>query len=128
MGYIRCTATLIFLYLFITLETIEITNSSKQLKHPHLLKANMQFSQAFFVAAVIASATAAPTGDLEARTSGGIQCQKHEGKWKYGWEGAAPSEKYTCATGGLIVGAQSSSSHKSATSTIRTDTVLLRTS
>jgi hypothetical protein len=131
MGYIRCTATLIFLYLFITLKTIDITNSSKQpkqSKHPHLLKANMQFSQVFFVAAIIASATAAPTGDLEARTSGGIQCQKHEGKWKYGWEGAAPSEKYTCATGGLIVGAQSSSSHKSATSTIRTDTVLLRTS
>lgn len=57
----------------------------------------------FLVAATIASATAAPTGDLEARTSGGIQCQKHEGKWKYGWEGAAPSEKYTCATSGLIV-------------------------
>ena len=62
----------------------------------------MQFSQVFLVAAAIASATAAPTGGLEARTSGGIQCQKHEGKWKYGWEGAAPSEKYTCATGGLI--------------------------
>lgn len=50
----------------------------------------MQFSQIFLVASVIASATAAPTGNLEARTSGGIQCQTHEGKWKYGWEGVGP--------------------------------------
>lgn len=63
----------------------------------------MQFSKLFLVAATVASAAAAPTGDLEARTSGGIQCQHHDGKWKYGWEGAKPSEKYTCATGGLIV-------------------------
>lgn len=113
-GYIRCTATPIFVNLSITLNTIDITKTSKQpkqLRYPSHPQANMQFSQVFLVAAAIASATAAPTGDLEARTSGGIQCQKHEGKWKYGWEGAAPSEKYTCATSGLIVSVQFSSSH-----------------
>ena len=92
--------------LLITLNTIDITNTTKkpkQLGYSRHIQANMQFSKVFLVAAAVASASAAPTGDLEARTSGGIQCQKHEGKWKYGWEGAAPSEKYTCATSGLIV-------------------------
>jgi len=83
MGYIRCTVTPIFLNLLVTLNTIDITKTSKQSKQLRCLdlpQANMQFSQVFLLATAIASATAAPTGDLEARTSGGIQCQKHEGK------------------------------------------------
>lgn len=86
----------------------------------------MQFSQVFLVAAAIATATAAPTGDLEARTSGGIQCQKHEGKWKYGWEGAAPSEKYTCSTSGLIVSIEFSA--PKAIFMVQPNAVMIRTS
>jgi len=64
----------------------------------------MQFTKLFFAAAAIASAAAAPVAEpeLEARTSG-IKCQKHNGKWKYGWTGAADNEKYTCNTIGLVV-------------------------
>jgi hypothetical protein len=53
----------------------------------------MQFTKIFFLAAAVASASAAPAAEIEARN----------GKWHYGWKGAAESEKYTCATTGLIV-------------------------
>lgn len=62
----------------------------------------MQLSRAFLLTTAIAGATAAPTGGLEAR-GGGIECSKHNGKWKYGWEGAEPSEQYICQTTGLLV-------------------------
>jgi hypothetical protein len=62
----------------------------------------MQFTKIFFLAAAVASASAAPAAEIEARTSD-IKCNKHNGKWHYGWKGAAESEKYTCATTGLIV-------------------------
>jgi hypothetical protein len=92
------------LQLFITLKPNSQSNTTKQ-SLPTRPPANMQLSKIFFLAAAAASATAAPTAEpveLEARTSG-IQCQHHGGKWKYGWEGAAPGEKYTCKTTGLIV-------------------------
>jgi hypothetical protein len=66
----------------------------------------MQFSKIFLVAATVASAAAAPTGELETRTAAPIKCQHHGGKWKYGWEGAADNEKYTCNTAGLLVSYQ----------------------
>jgi hypothetical protein len=92
------------LQFFITLKPNNQTNTTKQ-SLPTKPPANMQLSKIFFLAAAASSATAAPTAEpveLEARTSG-IQCQHHGGKWKYGWEGAAPGEKYTCKTTGLIV-------------------------
>ena len=55
------------------------------------------------VAATVASAAAAPAAELETRTAAPIKCQHHGGKWKYGWEGAADNEKYTCNTAGLLV-------------------------
>lgn len=63
----------------------------------------MQFSKIFLVAATVASAAAAPAAELETRTAAPIKCQHHGGKWKYGWEGAADNEKYTCNTAGLLV-------------------------
>ena len=62
----------------------------------------MQFSKIFLVAATVASAAAAPVAELETRTAAPIKCQHHGGKWKYGWEGAADNEKYTCNTAGLL--------------------------
>ncbi|KAM0721327.1 hypothetical protein Q7P37_003031 [Cladosporium fusiforme] len=61
----------------------------------------MQFSTLIVLVTAVVGATAAPAMELETR-SGGIECSKQDGKWKYGWEGAEPSEQYICATGGLL--------------------------
>lgn len=67
----------------------------------------MQLSTVFLLATAMAGAIAAPTGGVEAR-GGGIECSKHNGKWKYGWEGTQPSEQYVCQTAGLLVCAEAS--------------------
>lgn len=66
----------------------------------------MQFSKIFLVAATVASAAAAPAAELEARTTQPVKCKHHNGKWSYGWDGAADNEKYTCNTAGLLVSDQ----------------------
>jgi hypothetical protein len=94
------------LHLIITLNTLNNTKPTKQLPLPNLQLANMQFSKIFLVAATVASAAAAPAAELEARTTQPVKCKHHNGKWSYGWDGAADNEKYTCNTAGLLVSDQ----------------------
>jgi len=62
----------------------------------------MHFYTTLALLTALVGVNTAPAKELEAR-SGGVECSKHDGKWKYGWEGAKPSEQYICATGGLLV-------------------------
>jgi hypothetical protein len=61
----------------------------------------MQFTNLLVLIAAI-GATAAPSKELHARTSG-IKLSKIAGKWKVGWTGAKTSEQYTCSNNGLLV-------------------------
>lgn len=68
----------------------------------------MKFTTVLALATAVAGVTAAPAvneaeAEINARTSGGIECCKIDGKWHWGWSGAKPSQEYICATGGLLV-------------------------
>ena len=107
MGYKSQTKSLLFHSSPHHTQLTQLPSQTNQLPLPNHPSANMQFSKIFLVAATVASAAAAPTGELETRTAAPIKCQHHGGKWKYGWEGAADNEKYTCNTAGLLVSYQS---------------------
>ena len=78
---------------------------SNQHQHsPQSQQFKMQLTNFFVLATAAIGATAAPTGELQARASG-IKLSKIAGKWKVGWTGATTSQQYTCSNNGLLVSA-----------------------